>query len=171
MGVYKNNLVSIEFTAQEKATINDALRTINGVLDGKMINLTPEERMQYGSVHERNKLFVNKARDFVQRNPQHIPAYLDMPEFMRDYDARVELEGFALDVNPLYEKLQDTKIALDFDNYQAALSIYSYVQLLSHQNVPGMSSWHQEMKQFFPRTKRSNSTAEEPATTEEAADE
>lgn len=156
MGVYKNNLVSIEFTPAELQAIDEATRTINDILRNKVINLTPAERTQYGSIHEKNKLFVNKARDYVRKNSQFLPPFFDAAEFMRDYEAREQLGGMLLDVNPINEKLRDTKIALDFDNYQAALGVYSYVQLLASQNIPGMTSWYQEMRQFFPRTRRNN---------------
>ncbi|CEN50089.1 conserved hypothetical protein [Capnocytophaga canimorsus] len=48
------NLVSITFTQQELNTLDEALKNIENVLKGKMQNLTPEERRQYGK-HRRAK--------------------------------------------------------------------------------------------------------------------
>src|SRR5690606_4907859 len=81
-----------------------------------------------------------------------IPAFLDMAEFDRDYQAREVCEKNAIRMTSITEKLRDTKIALDFDNYRSALTIYKLVQFLAAQNVPGMSTWDEELKQFFPRT-------------------
>lgn len=71
------NLISLEFSAEELATLDTALTTIAGVLQGKTVNLTPAQRQQYGSIAEQNKLFVNKAKEFMEQYPQHIPAFLN----------------------------------------------------------------------------------------------
>lgn len=44
------NLISVSFTEQEIKTIKDAITSIAGVLKGKTISLTPQERKQYGRV-------------------------------------------------------------------------------------------------------------------------
>ena len=71
------NLISLEFSAEELATLDTALTTIAVVLQGKTVNLTPAQRQQYGSIAEQNKLFVNKAKEFMEQYPQHIPAFLN----------------------------------------------------------------------------------------------
>lgn len=50
-----DNLITVEFTEEELATINEAIDNINTVLEGKAVNLTPDERRQYGSIADRNK--------------------------------------------------------------------------------------------------------------------
>lgn len=152
MAINKDNLASIAFTAAEVQQLKDALDTIDSILNGKVLNLTPEERQQYGSVNETNKLFVNKIRDFAQQNPQHIPPFLDMTEFEKDYQAREVCEKNVIRLTSITEKLDDTKTALDFDNYRTSLAVYKLVQYLAAQNVPGMTTWDNELKQFFPRT-------------------
>lgn len=152
MAVNKNNLISIEFTLAEVQQLKAAMDTIDGILNGKVLNLTPEERQQYGSVNETNKLFVNKVRDFMEQNPQHVPQFVDMAEFEKDYQAREVCEKNSIRLSSITEKLRDTKVALDFDNYHACLVVYKYLQFLASQNVPGMTTWEEELKQFFPRT-------------------
>ncbi len=44
-----DNLISISFTETELQQISDAVTSINQVLEGKAVNLKPEERRQYGS--------------------------------------------------------------------------------------------------------------------------
>ena len=46
------NLIQLSFTAEELKKIDDSLAEIEKVLKGKMHNLTPEERKQYGSIAE-----------------------------------------------------------------------------------------------------------------------
>lgn len=42
-----DNMISLKLSSDELQQINDALTTIENVMAGKFINLTPEERQQY----------------------------------------------------------------------------------------------------------------------------
>lgn len=144
-----DNLISVEFTAEELKTIDDAVASIAGVLAGKSKNLTPEQRQQYGRISEQNKLVVNKARDYMGQYPQFVPPFLDKLEFEKDYQARQVVESRLLALEGIVEQLADTKILLDYDNYFSALVFYRNIRYLSGENVPGTTSIYDGMKQFF----------------------
>ena len=57
-----DNLISVAFSDEELEKISSAIDTLNEVLTNKAVNLTPEERRQYGSIADRNKLLVDKAK-------------------------------------------------------------------------------------------------------------
>ncbi len=143
------NLISVTFTEAELQTLDTALDNIAGVLRGKTVNLTPDERQQYGSIAEQNKLFVNKAKILMEQNPRHVPNFLDKTEFDKDYDARTQIENRLNRISGLTEQFTDTKIVLDHDNYFNALTFYRNIKFLSGENVPGTTTLHQELKQFF----------------------
>ena len=75
------NLISLQFTPAELLQLDAALQSIEAVLMGKTINLTPEQRQQYGSIAEQNKLFVNKAKSYMEQYPQFVPPFLDKAEY------------------------------------------------------------------------------------------
>lgn len=143
------NLISIEFTAAELATLDTALNSIQAVLAGKVVNLTPAQRQQYGSIAEQNKLFVNKAKQYMEQYPEYVPTFLSKSEFDKDYTARVQLEAPAARLKSLSEQIADTKIMLDHDNYFNALTFYRNIRFMSAENVPGMTTIYTDMKQFF----------------------
>lgn len=58
------DLLQNKLTAADITAINNALATIETALSGKTVNLTPEERKQFGSINEQNKLLVNKINDY-----------------------------------------------------------------------------------------------------------
>lgn len=155
------NLISISFSATELQQLDEALQIIGSVLEGKAINLTPEQRKQYGSIAEQNKLFVNKAKELMEQYPAHVPTFLNKQEFDKDYAARQQLEERAQKLVSLTEQLSDTKILLDHDNYFNALTFYRNIRYLSNENVPGTTSIYQSMKQFFAATKPSAEDSEE----------
>ena len=143
------NLISVEFTNAELAQLDTAFNTIQSVLQGKTINLTPEQRQQYGSIAEQNKLFVNKAKSYMEQYPEYVPPFLDKSEYDKDFEARQQLESRMQKMNSLTEQLSDTKILLDFDNYHNSLTFYRNVKYLSSENVPGTNVIYDDMKQFF----------------------
>ena len=55
-------MISVEFTEQELTKIANALNEVMQLLSGKVVNLSPDERMQYGSIADKNKVFVDKCK-------------------------------------------------------------------------------------------------------------
>ena len=146
------NLISVAFTEAELTQLDQAISSIETVLQGKTINLTPEQRQQYGSIAEQNKLFVNKAKSYMEQYPQFVPLFLDKAEYDRDYAARQQLESRMQRLSSVTEQLSDTKILLDFDNYHNSITFYRNMKYLSGENVPGTNVIYDDMKQFFVTT-------------------
>ncbi len=149
----EGNLISVSFTEDELTRMDDALRTIEGILNGKTVNLTPDERRQFGRIAEQNKLFVNKTLEFMKEYPQYVPQFVDVDEFVADYTAREVIESRLNRLARCTEQLSDTKTLLDNDNYTNALMYYRNIRYLSGENVPGITTIAQELGQFFSRSK------------------
>lgn len=163
-----DNLISLEFSAGELAVIDNAISSIEGVLVGKTINLTPEQRQQYGRIAEQNKLFVNKAKNYMEQYPQLVPGFLDKTEFDKDFAAREKIEMRLQRLSSLTEQLSDTKTLLDHDNYHNAITFYRNVRYLSDENVPGSNVIYTDMKQFFVTTSTQKQTTPEDTTPKNA---
>lgn len=143
------NLASVVFTTEELQKLDEALQNIENVLKGKTFNLTPDERRQYGSIAEQNKLFVNKCKELMEQYPQFVPSFLDKEEFDRDYQARQQIETRLIRLKTFTEQLSDTKVLLDNDNYYNSITFYRNVKFLSVQNIPGIKTLYEQLKQFF----------------------
>lgn len=144
-----NNLISLSFSEAELTQIDQAITNLETVLQGKTIHLTPEQRQQYGRIAEQNKLFVNKAKNYMEQYPQHVPAFIDKVEFDSDYLARTLIEARIQRLASLSEQLSDTKVLLDHDNYHNAIAYYRNIRYLAGENVPGTTTVFQDMQQFF----------------------
>lgn len=144
-----DNLISLTFSENDLATIDQALNSIATVLTGKPVNLTPDLRQQYGRIAEQNKLFVNKAKNYMEQYPQHVPGFLDKTEFDKDYAAREQIESRLQRLSSVTEQLRDTKVLLDHDNYHNSITFYRNIKFLSGENVPGTNVIYDDMKQFF----------------------
>lgn len=144
-----NDLINLHFTAAEITAVNGALTTLQNALAPKCRNLTPEERQQYGSIGERNKLFVHKVRDYRIAQSAMSSPDVDWVEFEADYSDRNFLESTLARLALITEMASDTKILHDFDVYQSALTDYDYTKYKMTTNTSGYDAKHEDMKQFF----------------------
>lgn len=144
------NLSSVTYTDTEITVMNSAITAQQGVIDPKSTNLGNKEKQLYGSIAEENKLMVQKILDYVDSVPAVLPEHVDKDELIRDYTSRNQLEKWENAVAMLQNNIQNTKILLDYDVYQACLSIYRNVRYKAGEDVAGMAAIYDDLKQFFP---------------------
>ncbi|AXG69087.1 hypothetical protein KORDIASMS9_01306 [Kordia sp. SMS9] len=154
------NLISIEFTQEELTNLDGHLEGIKQILNGKTVNLTPEQRRQYGSIGNQNKLIVDKAKNYMEQHPNWIPSFLDKVEFDKDYAARQQMEQRTQLLQNLTQQLLDTKTLLDHDNYTNSLSFYRMMRYLAGENEAGAKTVYEDMKVLFSKSARTDSTEE-----------
>ena len=147
-----NNLNNAHLTEAQMNEIKTALSTLETALSALNVTLTPEERRTYGSVNEQNKLLINKVWDYRQNCPHLSQPDLDWVEFEKDMTSRQFIENITHRVAAIDERLKNSKILHDYDNYQAALDDYAYTNYKAGSNAPGYETKMNELKQFFPRS-------------------
>lgn len=143
------NFESRHFSAEETTAIAAALDTLENALSPKLANLSADERQQYGSVNEHNKLIINKVKDFYHSQPGLSSVDVDWEEFVKDYDSRLILELHIHRLQSLIDGLQSAKILHDWDNYQAALTDYGYAKYKASTSAVGYQTKVTELAQFF----------------------
>ncbi len=137
------------FTASEKSTVSNAVTVLEAALTPKLANLSPEERQQYGSVNEQNKLIITKVKDYRDSQPNLSSPDVDWVEFENDYDTRVFLQTNIQRLQGLIDGLNNAKILHDWDNYQAALSDYDFTKYKITTQAVGFETKVNEIGQFF----------------------
>ena len=147
-----NNLNNAHLTEAQMNDIKTALTTLENALAPLTVTLTPEERKNYGSVNEQNKLLINKVWDYRQNSPHLSQPDLDWAEFENDLKSRQFIENITHRVAAIVERLKNSKILHDYDNYQAALDDYAYTNYKAGSNAAGYETKMNELKQFFPRS-------------------
>lgn len=143
------NFDSRHFSEAEKASINSILSNLEGELEAKLANLSAEERQQYGSVNEQNKLIINKVKDFHDAQPNLSSPDVDWEEFQNDYDTRAYLQIVMQRLESLIEGLKNAKVLHDWDNYQASMDDYQFAKYKTGTNAIGYRVKADEIAQFF----------------------
>lgn len=150
------NLIETKLTDAEKEAADEAIATLESIFEGKLRDLTEEERVRYGSINEQNKLLVNKSNDYQQTRPDLASPDVDWVKFKSDYDSRLFLETRGSRIENIAYKMKSTKILHDHDNYQDALSDYAYARYKKDSGDTDYKNKVDEMKQFFPKSKKNN---------------
>lgn len=152
------NLISVSFTDEELTQLDTHLAGIQQVLTGKTINLSTDQRQQYGRIANKNKLIVDKAKSYMEQHPNWVPNFLDKAEFDKDYMARQQIESRVQLLENLSQQLVDTKTLLDHDNYTNTLSFYRMIRFLAGENEPGAQAVYSDMKVLFSKTSSKTNT-------------
>ena len=145
-----DNLIHITFSTAEINTINNAFNAIRSVIDGKVINLTPEERQLYGNIGNNTENWINKVANYMDQEPNLIPFFLNKANFDADMKARNQIKPMLKQLSFMNETLSDTAMLLSTDIYNAAIAYYRNIKMASVQNVPGSTGIYQDLADQFP---------------------
>jgi hypothetical protein len=136
--------------AAVQAAANTSMTAVEGALASFLRNLSEEENSRVGSVDEKNKLFINKVKDYQNTLPGLSSPDVDWPEFTADFGDRQFLEMFALRLTTLAKSITETRRLHDYDNYQNALIDYKYTKYKNAtEGGAGYDTKEDELKQFF----------------------
>lgn len=145
------NLNNVHLTAAQITAIDTAITSLETALASVATDLTPEERQQYGSINEQNKLLVNKVKDYRDGQPTLSDATIAWPEFKADHASRLYKETVMNRLESLIVRLKNSKTLHDYDNFQAALQDYAYTAYMAGRGNPAYETKYNELKQFFIR--------------------
>lgn len=143
------NFDNRHFSSTEKTAVNSAITALENALLTKSANLTPQERQQFGSVNEQNKLIINKVKDFRDSQSALSSPDVDWSEFLNDFDTRAFIQTTLQRLQSVIEGLNNAKILHDWDNYQAALTDYDYAKYKASTQALGYATKVSELAQFF----------------------
>ena len=144
------NLISISFTAEELTAIDTALASIEKIIKTKCVSLTPEQRTEYSRLGNRTENWSRKTIDYMSLKPALVPAFVDLPETLRDSTARNNLSLRFKRVEAIYESMDDTLKVLGADVYNSCIAFYRNVKLMAQQNVQGAETVYSDLSAQFP---------------------
>lgn len=147
------NLGKNHFTDEQILVVDDAFTTIMSTVLGMTENLTSIERRNLGKVGEKNKLIINKVKDYHDTQPNLQSPDVDWEEFEKDYADRRIAEGMLSKIRSLENLVMNIKILRDHDNYADALRDYKFAQYKSRfGNQSGYQFKIEDIQPLFPKT-------------------
>jgi hypothetical protein len=146
-----NNLAQEQLTASSGQKVIDLLKAAKAELSLIGKNLTPEERQKFGSIHEKNKLFISKVSDYHTNQPELQSPDVDWNTFDASWFSRTMLK-IVEDLNAtIIEVSEDIRILHDYDLFQMGLTDYDYTKYKAESTTAtgGYTTKYEDLKQFF----------------------
>ena len=144
------NLISVTFTEAELKTLDTAFNDIETVLKGKVVNLNSKQRQQYARVKYEMEVWVGKAHNYVQTNPDLVPVFIDKTELQNDYTTHTQLNPRIDRLETLLQGMLDTNLLLGTDLFTNLNAFYRSIREASKSNAPGASPIYKDLKQQYP---------------------
>ena len=145
-----SNLIQTHFDAPERQQAFDLINNLRALIIPKSHNLNPEERQKYGSIHEKNKLFVGKVIEYNQSQPHLSSPDVKWQDMDSDWADHSFLEQLLRMIEEVAEIAKDTKTLHDYDLYQNALTDYDFVKYRKDIDTgAGFETKYNDLKQFM----------------------
>lgn len=145
---------SFHLNNEEKDQIAAAIQTLVTVLEPKLMTLTPDERKELPKMGDKTVAFVDKATEYGQAYPQYMPAFIDVPEAIADFEAVKIIRTYFTQLDRITKELDDSMTIAGSEAYTSSLSIYKVLKNAASMGQPGAEKAVEELGKRFPRGKR-----------------
>jgi len=121
-------LILLDFDEAALAAIDAALDALEAQLDG-LIDVDADQRRSLPKMGDKSEAFCRKAVEVLNNNPGVLAVNYNLAEVKRDLAAFDALRPRLLRVGKLYEKMQDSQMALGSDLMTASLEGYAFLKV------------------------------------------
>ncbi|MBI9064524.1 MAG: hypothetical protein JEZ14_21240 [Marinilabiliaceae bacterium] len=148
------NLISFQLTLEERNQVEQAIQTLVGVLESKLITLSPEDRRELPKMGDKTVAFVDKALEYGVAYPDYIPNFIDIPEAKKDFETVKTLRNIITPLERISNLANDTMTLAGSEAYTSALSVYKVLKNAARMGQPGAEEASRELSNRFPRGRR-----------------
>jgi protein-tyrosine-phosphatase len=139
--------VSAQLTELDIQEIKELLTLLNNKLPF-LIHLTPEERRALTKMGDKSYAFVSNSLIAAQANPTILPSSFDLDEFAQTYQLAESLSEIHISLKQLYEKVDDTLLAVGSESMSSSLTVYEYVKTAA-KRIPGLKAIAEQLSARF----------------------
>ena len=151
---YSNISVSLDQT--QLNTILTQVKALKSSL-AFLVALSSEEKQKMRKMGDKLTSYVLDVRTLANTYPGSIPSDVNVVEFNKDVDLIVKLDAIMAELRPLYNKLEDTNIAVGNESIRVADVCYGFLKYAARNN-PSLS---ESVKILGARFKRNRSIPKE----------
>ena len=143
------NLVSVQFTEEDKTTVRDCIQSLRVTFDKYLIALSADKVKKLPKMSDKTVPFADKVLVYMESNPEFSPAYINLDEMKIDMAAFKLLNEFFTGLDQIVSKLQDTMILSGSEVYSGALAYYSSSKEATKRDVPNAKPIYEDLAQRF----------------------
>ncbi len=153
------NLVSATLSATDRDAVLLAISTITTKLPF-LLGLSVNDRINLQKMGNIRRSFVEQTVPIANQNAQVLPASFNLGELTADMDLYHQLIPIMDALKPVFEKLDDTLMALGSDLYAASLEAYGYIKTAGKSQ--GLDALRDQLKASRQRAPKQKATPPTP---------
>ncbi len=119
-----------------------------------IINLETEERRSMPTLGQKTYGFTKLAHGYMKEHPELMPTFMKPEATDNDMLLTGQLRQVMDVLNPLYEKFEDTYMAVGAEAYLAARVFYKSVKSAAEAGIPGTDIIAKELGIIFKKSSK-----------------
>lgn len=143
------NRISLSVSGEDKTKILQAVSALAALLQPMLIALDANDRKRLAKISDGSIPFMQKVAQYVDSNPEFVPAFVDVAEFKKDLQTFLDLREILRPILQLVGNLEDTAIVCGADAYDVGRAYYKSVQQGVKMNVPNANAIYEDLKSRF----------------------
>lgn len=155
------NFATLNLTADELAAMDAGLAQLEAAAAG-MIALTPQQKTQMVRTGDKSEPFYRQTLRVLEQNPQVLSANMNLPDALADLQASDVLRPRLIRLTQLFQRFQDTDLALRSDVMAMALRGYKLLKVSGRD--AGLEPLQRELSVRFAKKRRTAMTPTVPTT-------
>jgi hypothetical protein len=152
----QKNEIAVVIPPAELATINQLLSDLKTAIAPYIHPLTKEDIAGITKMGDKTVAFVSKVKDYTTTNPEYVPDFMSVPDFIIDTNAINTLSPILKSVQQITDDLRDTVILSGNEALVAALLYYGNVRYNSGAGQASAKTIYEDLKKRFPKRGKSN---------------
>ncbi len=144
--------ISTELSDENKNLVIQGFRAAEALIDPFAKNLTREERREFPVMGKKLFGFAQTTIEYQRNHPHLVPNFVSLPEQEKDMDLTVQLREVLEVVEPIYEKIKDTYMAVSAETYLAARVFYDSVKAAAKAGVPGTNTIARDLGEIYKKS-------------------
>jgi hypothetical protein len=146
----QKNEIAVVIPAAELENINNLLAQLKTALAPYIHGLTKSEIGAIAKMGDKTVAFVSKVKDYTTSNPEFVPNFLNVADFIIDVNAVNALSPVAKSTKQISDDLNDTLMLSGNEALLAALTYYKSVKFNASEGVSSAKTIYEDLKKRFP---------------------
>jgi len=150
--------ISAELSDENKTLVIQSLRAAEALIDPFAANLTQEERREFPVMGKKLFGFAQTTIEYQRNHPHLVPNFSSLAEQEKDMALTVQLREVLEVVEPIYEKIKDTYMAVSAETYLAARVFYDSVKAAAKAGIPGTNTIARDLGTIYKKATKATTT-------------
>ena len=143
--------ISFVLTDAEKSEVDTSVASLKRILLPHLVSLSTADRKEIAKMGDKSRAFAQKSLEHCKRNPELVPAILDVSAFEIDMNAVETIEAYHQPLLQLVEMLDDSMVLSGGEAMNAARMYYASIKIAAKNRIASASTIFDDLAPRYSR--------------------